>query len=415
MKTKRPFLNGLLIVVLAIVIGIVLANIFGIVTILISIPLILLITFLVLYFIWAPNNCFACFPEEGYCTIIAEGDSFYDAIIKYKGRILKKDYSIVPSDDPDIINHKKKPHLFFGMYIIPGWPLRKVFKKEVKWTKLGKEGKEDRSEILDKFLLMRYLYYVDVSNAETTNKVPINIGLNIEAFPINVYNSIFNTKSFPLIMNSKIESAVRNFVRFKSYEDIINCDLEVEILKSIDEVIKDMENIYGVEISKLLVINVEPADERYARATLDEVVQDRENKGIIKRAEGIAKAKSIESTGVILAMVLEELNIPTEDLPEYRINHSEEFRESYKRNKELYELLEKLKSNALIEIVSSGGGSSGSKNDIIPTIVATTIATNKILNNGNNGNGNNPSKNNDCDVEDGVGFLDRSIQKFGKI
>lgn len=387
MKTNRPFLNGLLIVVLAIVIGIVLANIFGIVTILISIPLILLITFLVLYFIWAPNNCFACFPEEGYCTIIVEGDSFYDAIIKYKGKILKKDYSIVPSDDPDIINHKKKPHLFFGMYIIPGWPLRKVFKKEVKWTKLGKEGKEDRSEILDKFLLMRYLYYVDASHAETINKVPINIGLNIEAFPINVYNSIFNTKSFPLIMNSKIESAVRNFVRLKSYEKIIDCDLEVEILKSIDEVTKDMENIYGVEISKLLVINVEPADERYARATLDKIIQDKRLEAKIVEAEGIAKAKSIETTGAIIRMLSEKTGLSVGEIQKSLKDGSDDSAEKYENCQKLYEKQLAIDGNAYIEIVSPGGSSSGLNNDTLALI----IAANKILNQKGN-NDNNDSK-----------------------
>jgi len=379
MTIKRSPLTGLLAIVFTILIGIAITNLYGLLGFIVSVIIILVTIFLVLYFIWAPENIIGFFPKEGYCTIITEGDAFSDAIIKYRNKILRVDYKVIDSNDPDKKNHKKAPFSLFGMCFIPWWPLRKVYKKEVKWTKLVEGEIQHRKEVLERFSLMDYLYYVECDDEETTNKITIKIGLNVVASIINPYLAIFKTSNLPAMLDSEVKNAVRNFIRTKSYEKIIDSDLVAEILSSMGSEIRDMEDRYGLFISNIKVIAVEPTDKEYAKATTQKTIVEKRVEANIVEAQGKALVAGLGMTGAIMAMLSSFTGEDVKKLQGILKDDPKFFEENYGKILEycqkLYEKSLAITGGSYLEVVSSGGGSSGS---IDGNLLALMVTANKI-------------------------------------
>jgi len=375
--------RGLIAVLAAFVCMLIFPRLWGVIGAIAGIILFFGTFFLVLYFVWAREQIIGCFPEEGHAVIFMEGDSFRDMVIKYRGKKLDEEFNVVEND-----NKEREPFNIFGMHIIPWWPLGNVFRYSQKWTKLGREGKEEREEGLWQVLLMKYPYYVEVLSAETINKVPINMGLIVEAQIINPYKAMFAAADWVYMMNSWFEGLVRDFIRTMSYEDLITKDLSLEIDKYIAKnTLPGMEdslkallfNIYGVSVTKISVVSIAPADERYAQATLDEVVEEKRREAEVVRATAEAQKRGIETMGAIMEMISQLTGKEAKEIKKELLENPVSFKVKYGQYfEEALKLVNKsmsIKGDAFMEIVMPGGGegsSSGGNKDTLALIIAAS-------------------------------------------
>lgn len=166
---KSPFLKGIIIIALAVVMGIVMGTT-GLVGLILGTFLVFLAIVLVLYLMWAPVGIFAFFLEEGYAKIVVRGESFHEAYIKTAGKVLSVNYDVV--DEGAKVPLKEEPFTFFGMVFL-FWPFYRVYTYKQKWVKFKDGMKQKREEVLNHVLLMAYVYYVEVLNAETYGKYPL--------------------------------------------------------------------------------------------------------------------------------------------------------------------------------------------------------------------------------------------------
>ncbi|MDD3386662.1 MAG: hypothetical protein PHU17_02295 [Candidatus Pacebacteria bacterium] len=376
---EKPFFIGLLVILVS----------FALLFLFIgwwAIPLILFVIFLVLYFIWAPNQVFACFPEEGHAVIIVKGSSFHDAYIKYKGKKLVRDNVVddmtsASSSEGFLTSYLWEP---LGMCPIPLWPFRRVYKYKQRWAKLNKDGKKElREEVLWQVLLMKYVYFIEVIKVETKNKVPINLGIAIEAEVINPYKAMFVAKDWVHAMESWIEDKVRDFVRTESYEEIIaKDDLAVKITDYCAGVTERMKNVYGVNITKIAVINIEPADKRYEQATLNKIVSEKKKEGIIVDAEAESQKIGLETMGSVFSMLSQSTGESEKDIKNLLLTKPEEFDKVYGKILpeaiSIMKMMVAIRGGAYTEIVIPEGSQGSMAN-----LMATMVAANKISENNN--------------------------------
>ena len=366
----KPFFTGLLIILVSIAL---LPLFMGWWAIL----FVVLIIFFVLYFIWAPNQVFACFPEEGHAVIIVEGSSFHSAYMKYKGKKLIRNNVIDDVSD-------KKEGTILGMYPLLSWPFRRVYKYRQRWSKLNKDGKKElREEVLWQVLLMKYVYFIEVVKVETKNKVPINLGIAIEAEITNPYKAMFVAKDWVHAMESWIEDKARDFVRTESYEEIIaKDDLAIKITDHCAGVIERMKNIYGVSITKIAVINIEPADKRYEQATLNKIVSEKKKEGTIVDAEAESQKIGLETMGSVFSMLAQTTDESEKDIKKLFLTQPEEFDKVYGKILpeaiSIMKMMAAIKGGAYTEIVFPADSQGSMAN-----LMATMVAANKISDNNN--------------------------------
>ena len=300
MEVKSPLTTGGMIIAFAVITGIVIGLLFGALGTLVALILIPVVIFLVLYLIWAPHGIFAFFLEEGYAKIIMEGNSFYDMHIKRKGKYLIDNYDVV--DEGSIWPRKKLPFTIFGMvpYL---WPFRKVYTYNQRWVKFKDGVKEKREEVLDHVIIMPYVYGVEVKDAETEGKVPVDMMIEVETEIFNPYKAMFQIKDWNAAMTSWIEGATRDFVSQNSYEQIIKGELS-ENFKGhiINKVEKTLEK-YGVKINNMAVIQVVPSNIEYEKATQQRIIEERKKEATIVKAEADAQKEAIARMGSALQMV----------------------------------------------------------------------------------------------------------------
>ncbi|MFA5755307.1 MAG: SPFH domain-containing protein [Candidatus Paceibacterota bacterium] len=366
----KPFFTGLLVILVS----------FALLFLFIgwwAILFVALIILFVLYFIWAPNQVFGCFPEEGHAVIIVEGSSFHHAYIRYEGKKLIVN-NVVKGED-------SKQHItFLGMYLLPLWPFRRVYKYRQRWSKLNKEGKKElREEVLWQVLLMKYVYFIEVVKVETKNKVPINLGIAIEAEIINPYKAMFIAKDWVHAMESWIEDKARDFVRTESYEDIIaKDDLAIKITYHCAGIVERMEKVYGVKITKIAVISVAPADERYAKATLDKIISEKRKEAVIVDAEAEAQKIGLETIGSVFSMLSQSTGESEKDIKNLLLTKPEEFNKVYGKILpeaiSIMKMMVAIRGGAYTEIVIPEGSQGSMAN-----LMATMVAANKISENNN--------------------------------
>jgi hypothetical protein len=378
-------MTGLAIVIIAFVVGLVMTFSLGIIGFITGFVFIFpVLFFLVTYFIWAPLNIIGCFPEEGHAIIYVKGQGVFENVfIKYKGKTLDDKYNVVDME------HGKKdsvPLNFGGMYLIPWWPFHKVFLYEQKWTKIGRTGRvENREEVLWQVLLKRYTYYVKVLLAETMNKVPINIGTAVEARIVNPYDSMFAAEDWIYTMNLWLEGLIRDFIRTKSYEDLILMDLSKELTEYIDKTtilgqegsLKElMKDIYGVELTKISVVDISPEDSDYAKATLKAIIAEREKEAIKITASADSLAEAQKTSGFAMDMLSEVTGKEKKDLQELLTEKPDIFEEKYgKKLLEYMNFADKsmaIRGNSYLEVKMPGGagGDSSMGGNVMPQLFA---------------------------------------------
>lgn len=365
---ESPLTTGGMIVVFAAIICFVVGIIWGA---LIGMGAFILAVFLVLYLVWAPHGIFGFFLEEGYAKIVMRGESFHRCYIKYQGKMLLSNFNVADGVE-------KVPFNIMGM-VPMAWPFYRVYTYQQRWVKFKNGVKEQREELLAHVILMPYVYGVEIKDAETEGKVPINMWIEVEARIANPYKAMFQIKDWNAAMTSWIEGASRDFISKNSYEQIIRGDLSQTLSDHIVKKTKAILERYGVEVTNLSVIQVVPSSAEYEQATQQKVIEERKKEAAIVRAQADAQKEAIARMGSALSMVASATGQTVEALQkELEANPdalNTKYREQFKIAMKLVNKNMAIEGKAYFEMKLPKGGGGGAD---YSNMIGAIIAANKI-------------------------------------
>lgn len=369
---ESPLKTGGIIVALAVIIGIAIGGLLGI-------AIIIIIAFLVLYIFWAPHGIFGFFLEEGYATIVMKGESFHRCYIKYQGKVLLNNFDV-----KDVKNGEKEKVPFNIMGMVPiFWPFYKVYTYQQNWIKFKDGVKNKREEVLSHIILMPYVYGVEIKDAETEGKVPINLWIEVEAVIFNPYKAMFQIKDWNAAMTSWIEGASRDFVSKNFYEEIIRGELSNSLKDHIVDKVEVIIERYGVKITNLSVIQVVPSNAEYEQVTQQKVVEERKMEATLVRARADAQKEAIARMGSALSMVASATGQTVEKLQQELETNPEALNTKYKKQfKVAMDLVNKnmaIDGKAYFEMKLPKGSGTGGGGADYSNMIGAIIAANKII------------------------------------
>lgn len=315
----------------------------GLGAIILSLIIIPIVAFIVLWFGLAPSMVIGTFIPEGYCIMITRGQEkgeFVKAMIKWKGHAINSNYDIVKmkpeEDEMDFVDFWGRSHLGMNFYF---WPFDKVYSYDLEWKQFSHDEKViNKSEHLYYVLLKPYVYYIDIKNAEDKTKVPQNMGIVAEMMVVNPYKATFMIQNWYRAVSNLIIGDLRDFIRNKSYEELINPESGKSSLNEMiwDQITKnglakDIEDKYGVRIIKLTVVEIGPADEEYARATLRRIIAEKNQEAIKVEAQSEAFKRSTETMGLVTEMFLSRTKMTQDQLASHLSEDPENFEKKYGR------------------------------------------------------------------------------------
>ncbi|MFA5071826.1 MAG: SPFH domain-containing protein [Candidatus Pacearchaeota archaeon] len=360
-------------------------------TIILSLIIIPIAAFLVLWFGLAPSMVIGTFIPEGYCIMITRGQEkgeFVKAMIKWKGHAINNNYDIVEmksgEEEMDFSGFWDRSHFGMNFYF---WPFDKVYSYDLEWKQFSHDEKViNKSEHLYYVLLKPYVYYIDIKNAEDKTKVPQNMGIVAEMRVVNPYKATFMIQNWYRAVSNLIIGDLRDFIRNKSYEELINPESGKSSLNEMiwDQITKNglaknIEDKYGVRIIKLTVVEIGPADDEYSRATLRKIIAEKNQEAIKVEAQSEAYKRSTETMGLATRMFLDHTKMEEETMKDLLLDNPEEFNRKYGEifNKclDLVQREMALAKGRFIDIRTDAAGVKGGDS------LLALIAANSMLNN----------------------------------
>lgn len=324
---KRTFFKGMVPIVISVVVAILLAAFTGIVGGVIGIIVVPMIAFIVLYFVWAPNDVFGTFPEEGYATVIVRGLGFRKLFLKKKGFGFNNDWDVVP-----IEYATTRPREFLGMFLFL-WPFERLYVYKQKWVKYTeKEKPVEKEEVLRGALLKTYVYFIGLSGAEDSINMPIDIGMAVEMVIVNPYKALFQMQNWYRGISNFIQGEIRNEVRKQNYSELIakgERSLDYILIEKLETLVSLVKDQYGVEISKIKIVQISPADKELVKASTRKAVAEFEKQAIKVEADAQSYKRSTETMGPIIDMLVSRTGLTLEQIQKETKDNPKEFSEKY--------------------------------------------------------------------------------------
>lgn len=285
------------------------------------------------YFWWAPNNLYFTFVREGTAKAIVKGHEFYKVILRFKGYTLDEDGNVFPEDTwikdglpldvveelgadghlkvwvradsgkrskKEITGAVKIPlirkswfeRLFGGLCFYGAWPVIDVFTYLFEWVGVKIDGKLEHhpQKKLDCIMVKDDVYGCSIVNAEDKELMPLNIDLALTARIVNPHKALFVVENWFELMINRVRTFVRDFVTTDTYAKFTKETTEIErgVYKRLKErgILDEFRDRYGIDLRKIEVVNLDPADEkRFREVTMQEVIARREQDAILVRAD----------------------------------------------------------------------------------------------------------------------------------
>ncbi len=311
---KKAFFRGLPLVIASVIVSIILVILLGIVGLIIGMVLVPVIFIAVLYLVWAPNDVFGTFPEEGYSLIIVRGLGFRKVLLKKEGFGLNNTWDVVPENQST-----KKEKEFFGMFFFL-WPLERIYVYRQKWTKYTEGEKSiEKEEVLRGALLKSYTYSISLSKAEDASRMPIDIIMAVEMMISNPYKALFSMQNWYGGVSNFIRGEIRDEIQRISYSQMIGANaipldriLEQKLMNLIG-LIKDQ---YGVEVLKVKTVQIAPSDKELVDASTRASVAELRLKATKIDAEAEAIKRAAETAGAEMRILSQTIGISEDKLQE---------------------------------------------------------------------------------------------------
>ncbi|OGG41639.1 hypothetical protein A2837_00640 [Candidatus Kaiserbacteria bacterium RIFCSPHIGHO2_01_FULL_46_22] len=314
---------------------------------------------------------FGYFTEvlPGRVKIIERGGEFIRCIMSYEGHIFRGEISgenLRPNDDdywevretlPESENKDSHPlpwktsavKWVFFLFTIPWWiwkrwvfkvtgfvftgiyPFQRVRTYPLEYfKKLKHGGGEDEiirvEDYSDHFRVADFQFPVRVPSADTKDKIPVRVFMDLMARVFNPYQTAYWIDDWSSRLSAATVDGVTHFTRGREYDNVISImdpkkgrDLSKEIMKSgnSNRVNTNSVKVIGISISQALVMDISPVREEDG-VRLGEVARARVDRdSTVIRAEGRAaeidkQAAVVRSNGAIgLAVLAAERNVRT--------------------------------------------------------------------------------------------------------
>jgi hypothetical protein len=256
------------------------------------------VTFLLVYFLLAPNNCFFTFVKEGTAKFVVRGDKFEKCLIQWEGYTF--DYGRDHPEKWNVIPGKER-HLFGGLRFYGLWPLFDIHIYKFRWTGVTEDGKiQHKEEWLDYILLKDDVYWCKIEQCEDKNLLPLDLELLLSIAIVNPYKARFKIQNWLETVINRTKPTIRAYVTQYSYEELITRreSLGVELRDAIDRagLLNEFREWYGVEVKKVEVKEINPP-KGYREKTIAPYLAELDKRAVIIRAEGEKQATITKAEG----------------------------------------------------------------------------------------------------------------------
>ncbi len=267
--------------------------------------LIPLVAFLVVYYLWAPNNICWTIIEEGHSKVISKMGSFRKCLINWREYTFNKEWSVIKENS----QHKEAKHFLGGLRFYGIWPFFETYSYKLRWKSLRADGSAvDHEETLNSVLLKDFVYLVEIDGAEEKNKIPLDIDLLITIRVVNPYKALFRTQDWVELVMNRIKPFFREYIAQHTYEDLIGKKQAAggDVWKELVTygIVKEFKRDYGVEIKdggiEMKDITPPPI---YQEAATKKYLAEKEKE---KRAE--------ETMGMILQMLADAYGMSPDEV-----------------------------------------------------------------------------------------------------
>lgn len=265
----------------------------------------LLGSFLVIYFLLAPNNLWFTFVQEGTAKIVVRADRPIAVLVMWRGHVLDEDWNVVPvgvsvrngmelkeeedTEGAKIYQLKRGFRNLFGwfgsLWFYGPWPLDDIYIYWFQWSNLGPDGKPiyHPKELLDYILLKEDVYFTVVEDAEDKDRLPLDVELILPVRVVNPYKALFRIQNWLEGVMNRIKPAVRDRITSERYDELIAKPTAIgeDIYNTLEErgVLRDFWNEYGLNLRKIEIVNIHPP-EKYLETTLKEFIAKQEAKRV---------------------------------------------------------------------------------------------------------------------------------------
>jgi len=297
------------------------------------------------------NVLFTTVPE-GTAKAVLKSKTLDHIVMSLKGFHLNKPGSYwYDSDLPLWEVVKNKPGIkyedrnflsrWLGIYYVGIPPFRTVYEYLFEWNemRLGTNGSKEvwsRKERTDFIYAVAFPYIFIVDEAETQDRLPVDVEIQATVRVVNPYKALFDTENWMEVVSGALIAASRNFIGSEDYGDLVSeirktrsgdqasCQLCTSVLKLNDALENGTAGIherYGVVIDMVDILRVDIAGERKAEildATVQKYTADQKayTTATLGKAEaeaalakGTASAKVIELEGVAKASAIENAGL----------------------------------------------------------------------------------------------------------
>ncbi len=255
--------------------------------------------------------------EDGEAKAIVKGKTFSGAVAKMEGFDLVTDHNIhfyQGSELWDIVEKNSQApdtkslwQKYLGLYKVGIPPFKSLHRYIFEWTtpkdtsESGKSVSVHRKEQLTHIYIKDANYLGVVSEAETSDQLPINAKFVLVLRVVNVYKALFKVDRFLDSIMNQVRQQGRNYIGTRTYKQLIQEEGDetkegfshgVRLLK--DEIRKR----WGVEIVKADFVEISlagTAAAKYEEASTALYLAEAKKTATVTTAEG--EAKAIELVG----------------------------------------------------------------------------------------------------------------------
>lgn len=256
------------------------------------------LSFLLIYFWWAPNNLFFTFVKEGTSKVVVRADEVRKILIQWKGYTFDREWNVVPEDtwvkDGKVVKegiggakrYKEPQHILGGLRFYGWWPIDDIYIYRFSWTGVAHNGelKHHEREVLDYVMLKEDVYWGKVPKAEDKDLLPLDMELLFTIWVRNPYKALFRIDNWLQTIINRTNPAARNFITSKTFKQLIGMTEAVgeKIYENLVErkiLTDEFLGRYGVDVRMIEVKDINPPEE-YRRATLAKFEAEREKEKV---------------------------------------------------------------------------------------------------------------------------------------
>ncbi len=255
--------------------------------------------------------------RDGEAKVVMRGDSFRRVIGRKEGCDIvtpenkehypgTKVWSVVQRN-PDAPKREPFFQKHLGLYWVGIPPFQKLYHYTFGWvTYKAPEGETDprpvkRNEELFHIFIKDALYWGTLKEAETFDKMPVDVGFLITLRVTNVYDALFQVHRYLDAILDLVRQQGRQYVGTKTYEELVQEEGDEDDEGFSGGVYMLRERVseeYGVQIVRAGILSIDPAGSaaaQYREASTAAYLAEAKKIATVTAAEG--EARSIELVG----------------------------------------------------------------------------------------------------------------------